>query len=406
MKFSYQLAKKFISSKQGSKFFSLISVITIGGITLGVAVLIMSFSILNGFDDTVSKNIINFNAHINISGYSGHNLPNHKFVEHEIKSKLASLYSNFSAYISEKVIISKRDISEGIILNGVKDSFFKSSSQRIPVEGNFNLNKNPEGIILGKKLAELFNVKVGDNVVIFALENNQPPSLTNLPLVEQFEVIGIYESGMAEYDDIYAFINFNKAKKIFNIKDEVSGYNINLYDISKIENIKSVLNDFLRYPFYVRGYREINKHIFTWLELQKKPIPIILGLIIIVAVFNIIGAVLMLIIQKTGAIGILKTLGANRKQIMQLFIFQGIALAIIGIILGNLLAITLSFLQNTFNIIELPKDIYYLSSVPITIDFNVYILVSLTAFILALIISIIPSYIASKIQPINAIKFN
>ena len=148
----------------------------------------------------------------------------------------------------------------------------------------------------------------------------------------------------------------------------------------------------------------INKHIFTWLELQQKPIPIVLGLIIIVAIFNIVGALLMLIIQKTEAIGVLKSMGANRKQIIQIFVFQGLFLAGVGIILGNFLAFILSWIQNTYKIISLPSQIYYLSSVPIFIDVKVYILISLLGIILAFLASLIPSFIASRIQPIKAIK--
>ena len=146
--------------------------------------------------------------------------------------------------------------------------------------------------------------------------------------------------------------------------------------------------------------------IFTWLELQQKPIPIVLGLIIIVAIFNIVGAVLMLIIQKTGAIGILRSMGASGKQIIQIFIFQGITLAIVGILIGNLLALLLSWLQNEFKIIELPEQIYYLSNVPISINIETYFIVSILGLILSLFASLIPSYIASRIRPITAIKFN
>jgi lipoprotein-releasing system permease protein len=132
----------------------------------------------------------------------------------------------------------------------------------------------------------------------------------------------------------------------------------------------------------------------------------VLGLIIIVAIFNIVGAVLMLIIQKTNAIGILRSMGANRKQIMQIFIFQGLALSLTGIFIGNTLAFLLSWLQNQYKIISLPEQIYYLSSVPISINFEVYILISLLGIILAFVVSLIPSYIASRIEPITAIKFN
>jgi lipoprotein-releasing system permease protein len=406
MNFSFQIANRYIRSKKGAKFLSLISVITIAGISLGIAVLIMAISILSGFDKTVSENIIKFNAHINISGFSSKNLPNYDSNYKIIENALRGKYSSISPYISQKVLITKTDFTDGILLTGIDSGYAEQSLKKILVEGNLNLNSNEFNVIIGKKLAVNLKVMVGDFINVISMRNDEIPSLSNFPTIEQFKITGIYESGMAEYDDIYAYINFETAKSIFEIKNEVSGFNINVKNISEIDSLKDKLQSILPYPYYTRGYREINKHIFTWLELQQKPIPIVLGLIIIVAIFNIVGALLMLIIQKTEAIGVLKSMGANRKQIIQIFVFQGLFLAGVGIILGNFLAFILSWIQNTYKIISLPSQIYYLSSVPIFIDVKVYILISLLGIILAFLASLIPSFIASRIQPIKAIKFN
>lgn len=406
MKFSFAIAKRYIKTNKGSKFLSLISVITIGGIAIGVTVLIMALSILNGFEKNIADNIIKFNAHINISGFSNRNLLDYDLVEKKLKSNLEGIYSDFSAYISNKVILSKNNIAEGIILTGIDSNFFKISLSRVIKNGKPEFTSNKLGIIVGQKLADKFNVTIGDKLTAFALNNDQPPSLSNLPVVEQFTVSAIYESGMAEYDDIYAYIDFNAANDFFEFDNEVTGYNINLKNVTKIDSIKRELSQILSYPYYVKSYRDINKHIFTWLELQQKPIPIVLGLIIIVAILNIVGAVLMLIVQKTSAIGILRSIGANSKQIILIFVFQALALALIGIFIGNFLAITLSWLQNTYKIISLPEQIYYLSSVPVMVNMQIYFIVSVLAFTLSLLASLIPSIIASKIQPITAIKFN
>lgn len=406
MKFPFLIANRYISSSKGAKFISLISAITIGGIALGVAVLIIAISILQGFEKSIAENIVKFNAHINISGYSSKNLQDHHLIERKLKFHLEDKYSNFSSYITKKVILSKKDISDGILLNGIDSNYAEISLKSIVKKGNIQLAENSNNIIIGQKLADKFSVNIGDKITAFALNNDEPPSLNNLPIVDQFIVSAIYESGMAEYDDIHAYINFETANNFFEFDDEVTGYNINLYDISKIDSVKKELDDILSYPFYVRTYREINRHIFTWLELQQKPVPIVLGLIIIVAVFNIVGALLMLIIQKTSAIGILKTMGATRKQIIQIFVLQGLSLAILGILIGNILAFLLSWLQNTYGIISLPEHIYYLSRVPISIKFEIYAAISVIGILLSFISALIPSYIASKIQPITAIKFN
>jgi lipoprotein-releasing system permease protein len=327
-------------------------------------------------------------------------------IENELRNSLESKYSQISSYISKKVILSSKELAEGIILNGIDPSYAEMSLNRIIIEGTNDLQKNKTGIIIGKKLADKFNIKIGDQITIFSLNNDSPPSISNLPLVEQFKLLAIYESGMAEYDDIHAYINFTTSEDFFELDNEVTGYNINLENPEEIDSVKLVLSDMLSYPYYVRSYRDINKHIFTWLELQQKPVPIVLGLIIIVAVFNIVGAVLMLIVQKTSAIGVLRSMGVNSKQILQIFLLQGVSLALIGIAIGNFLAFSLSYIQNEFKVIKLPEEIYYLSSVPININLEIYIMISIIGLLISFLTSLIPSYIASRIQPLTAIKFN
>jgi lipoprotein-releasing system permease protein len=333
-------------------------------------------------------------------------LPDQYLVKRKLAHELKNQYSSISSYISKKVILSHKRNAEGIILQGIEPEYAELSLKRITTKGSYELSKDKFGILIGGKLAEKMSVKLGDKLTVFALNNDEPPSLSNMPMVEQFTITGIFESGMAEYDDIYAYINFTIAETFFELNDEVSGYNINLFDVTKIDSTKEKLSTLLPYPFYTRSYKDINKHIFTWLELQKQPIPIILGLIIVVAIFNIVGALLMLIIQKTEAIGVLKSMGASKFQIVQIFVFQGIYLSIIGIVLGNIFAFTLSWMQNTYKIISLPEQIYFLSSVPISMNIDTYVLVSGLALLLCFLAALIPSYIASRIEPITAIKFN
>jgi len=406
MNFPLFITNRYIKSKGGAKLLSLISVITIAGIVVGVSVLIIAISILAGFEKNISENIIKFNSHINISGFSQKSLHDHYLVKRKISHELENKYSSISSYISKKVILSYKKNAEGIILEGIEPKYAELSLKRIITDGKYELSKDNFGIVIGQKLADKFSAKLGDKLTVFALNNDEPPSISNMPMVEQFTITGIFESGMAEYDDIYAYINFSIAENFFELNDEVTGYNINLFDITKIDSTKEKLSSLLSYPFYTRSYKDINKHIFTWLELQKQPIPIILALIIIVAIFNIVGALLMLIIQKTEAIGVLKSMGASKFQIVQIFVFQGLYLSVIGIVAGNIFAFTFSWLQNTFKIISLPEQIYFLSSVPISINIETYILVSGLALILCFLAALIPSYIAARIQPITAIKFN
>ena len=187
-------------------------------------------------------------------------------------------------------------------------------------------------MILGKRLAEKLFVKPGDIVTVFSIKKDQMPSIENPPSIEQFKVAAIYESGMSEYDDMNAFINISSAQKIFGMDDLVSGYNIKVKDLKTVRNLSDELQDYLGYPFYSRTIFQVHQNIFTWLDLQKEPIPIVLGLIVFVAVFNIIGTLLMIVLERTNTIGILKSLGANRKLILKVFLIHALYITIIGII--------------------------------------------------------------------------
>ncbi|NNG26111.1 MAG: ABC transporter permease, partial [Ignavibacteriaceae bacterium] len=227
----------------------------------------------------------------------------------------------------------------------------------------------------------------------------------DLPNIDRFLVAGIFESGMKKYDDSYAYISLKAAQELFSIGDNITGYDIKLGNISKIDSLTRFLGRTLRYPHAVRSIYQVHRNIFTWIELQKKPIPIVLALIILVAVFNIIGTLLMIVLEKTNAVGILKSVGAKRRQIVIIFLFQGIVLGIAGILLGNTLAIVLMEIQFKFNVITLPSSVYFMSTVPLLLSVDTFILVSVITFLLCITASVIPSLIASRIRPLASLRF-
>lgn len=407
MPFLTFLLSRYIKSRKDSKFISTISFITVSGITLGVAVVIIALTILDGFNQIVTEKIINLNSHIKITAFGNRDLPNPDLIIPRIKKEFGSEIINIEPFVSKLSIIKNRNYTEGITITGLSGANLKSTLNKYLLEGTFNDTSNyrPQ-IYIGKRLAEKLFVNNGDRVTVFSLHQNKIPSIDNPPSIEQFFVGGIYESGMSEYDDLNAYINIEEAKKIFGMEDEISGYNIKVADISKIDSVSDKLQEFLGYPYYVRTIFRVHQNIFTWLELQKEPIPIILGLIIFVAVFNIVGTLLMIILERTSTIGILRSLGMKRKKISLLFVLHGFYLTILGTVFGNLLAYLLSIIQEKLNIISLPSTVYFVSSVPVSIELKNYILVTSITIIISLLASLIPSIVASKIKPISAIRFD
>ncbi|MCF6268360.1 MAG: ABC transporter permease [Melioribacteraceae bacterium] len=407
MSFPLFIVNKYIRSQKFSFLFSFVSLITIGGIAVGVTVVTIALSILDGFDSVISEKIINFNSHIVISSYGDRDLEENSEIESLITTNLDGRLLSYSKFIAKNSIIKSKKNSEGVLLYGIDTEKTNLDIKKMILSGEyFDSNSNKREIILGKKLAEKLKLTVGDRVTLFTLQNNKLPSYTNPPMISQFSVTGIFESGMPEYDDLKAYIPLSLAKSILKMEKKISGYNIRLKDISEIDLLVESLQESLRYPYYVRSIFQQHQNIFTWIELQKKPIPIVLGLIVLVAVFNIIGTILMNILERTSQIGILKSMGANRKQILKIFLIQGVYLGTIGIILGVVFSLLLSQLQLSFNIIELQESVYFLNSAPIDINFLNYFVVSVTAFVLTILSSIIPSIVASRIDPISAIRFN
>jgi len=406
MSFPLFISKKFTLSKKDSRFITLISSISVIGISLGVATLIIALSILEGFEKTIQKKIIEFDSHIQINSYRTL-LPNYKRILPNILDLLSPYAEEVNPNASNLAIISSKFVQEGVNIKGIfpENKSLKIKENIVSGVYNFTSGKNP-AIIIGKKLADKLFVKVGDEVTIFALNKNQIPSPDNLPNIQKFVIKGIFESGMAEYDDLNAYTDLKIAQLLFNFGDNITGYDIKLNDVSKIDSLTSLLSRKLRYPHSVRSIFQKHRNIFTWIELQKKPIPIVLGLIILVAAFNIIGSLLMIVLEKINAIGTLKSLGAMNRQISRVFIYQGIFLAVIGILLGNILAYILMTMQLNYNIISLPSSVYFMSTVPIVLTVKIFAGVSLITLLLCLTASFIPSIIASRIRPINSLRFS
>ena len=408
MPFSFFLTNKFLKSKRDSRFLSLITLISIAGISIGVAVVIISIGVLQGFENSIRDRIVELNSHIKITAFGGINLYGYEKTSEQINKKLKNDLIEISPFAAKMAVVRADNISEGFMLNGILADDGNVNIKEFIVDGSFDFTSDNglEKIIVGKKLTERLSTGLGDTLTIFTLRKDKLPSLANPPGIEQFTIGGIYESGMAEYDDLNGYIDLKTAQNLFSMEDAISGMNIKINDVSKIDSLTAELQDFLRYPHYVRSIFDVHRNIFTWLDLQKEPIPIVLGLIILVAVFNIIGTLLMIVLERTNTIGVLKSLGATRNQILKIFILQGGFLGLIGILFGNILAFLLSFMQNKFELITVPGDIYFMSQVELSMNIENYIIISLITFFLCIIAAVIPSYIASRINPITAIKFS
>lgn len=386
----------------------MISLITILGIAIGVCTLILTLSVLGGFEKAISDKIVQFNSHLHINSFSNKSLPDYKVVRPAILNHLKPFAVGVSPFAADLAIIKSKKYNDGLYVKGISPEYDVSNLTKYIIKGRYDLEYKTEHppILIGIKLAEELRVNINEKVTLFTLKNHSVPSIENPPGIKDFYITGIFESGMSEYDDKFAYINLKSSQEIFGMGSGVNGYEIKLNSLAKIDSLAKNLSDYLGYPYYVRTIYEVYQNIFTWIDLQKRLIPIALILIVVVAVFNIVGTILMFVLERSNAIGILKSLGTRRKTILRIFLIQGFYLSTIGILLGNILAFVLSKLQVEFNIITIPETVYFMSQAPVLIDWTYYVIVSAGTLLISTITALIPGYIASRITPIAALRFD
>jgi len=405
LNYKFFIAKRYLFSNKGSKFISFITYISIAGVTLGVAALIITTSILSGFEKEIRDKVAGLVSHIQITSFVPEGLSDHEQAIETMKNSINGI-TGISPIIQKEAVIRYKTNVEGIILKGIIPETDLSTTRSKVIGGKFDLNPIDSvfsRLLIGDKLAKKLNIEVGNKLIVFGL--NGIPSPLNQPKIKQFIVSGIYETGLRDFDDIIIYTDLSTAQKLFNLGNNINGIEITLDNIDNVEAVVTKIKRDIGYPYFPKSLYKLFKPLFTWVELQKAPTPIILGLIIIVATFNIVGTLLMLVLEKTQSIGILKSLGAAKSEIMRIFLIDGLLIGIIGILLGNILGLGLCYLEMKYKFFSLP-DIYYMKSVPILIQSEYIMLISFITIMLTFIATLIPSYLASRLDPVKSLRFS
>ncbi|MBK9227857.1 MAG: ABC transporter permease [Ignavibacteria bacterium] len=405
MNYSLFIASRYLFSRNSSGFIHFITLISVLGVTLGVAALIIATSIMNGFEKEIKEKVSGLVAHIQVSSFKSEGLPDYQEAIAIIKDSVNGI-TGISPIVQKEAVLRTKAGVEGLILKGIVPETDVSSAQSKILKGEFNLNpvdSTFSRLVVGNKLADKMKIDIGSKVIVFGLTGI--PSPANTPKIKQFIVSGIYESGLREYDDMIVYTDLLTAQNTFALGESVTGIEIKLNNIDSADIASNIIKRVAGYPYYPRSLFRLYKPLFTWVELQKAPTPIILGLIIIVATFNIVGTLLMLVLEKTQSIGILKSLGSSRGGIMKVFLANGIIIGVIGIIFGNILGLGICIAEQKFRFFSLP-DIYYMKNVPILIEPMQIMFISSLALILTFLATIIPAYLASRLDPVRSLRFS
>ncbi len=372
---------------------------------LGVASLIITLTILDGFEKTIKENVVSFTAHMQLFAFQNQLLSDYDRTMQRVMEKFSEV-REISPYVSREGMIRSQADIDGVFIKGVDPANDISAAKSRIVEGTHDLAERDSGlqtIILGRQLANKIGAKIGERVLLFGIGG------TSLRLSEtrimQFQVSGIYETGMADYDGSYVYVNIRNAQRLFQIGKTISGFDILVTDVNQVEQLSSQIPDELGYPYYARTMYHLYRNLFTWIELQKKPIPIILGLIIIVATVNIFGTLLMMVMEKSRQIGTLRALGMKGRDLVRVFRTQGVLIGILGTVLGNVSAFGICWLELRYRFIPLPPGIYFMTHVPMELSLFNFGIVSAAALMMCYLASVLPARFASKLDPIEMLRF-
>ncbi len=408
MEFILTILKRFLQVQRQSSILYRISFISIIGIAVGVIILEIALSVLNGFEKEIENKVVGFNLHIIAEGMEGKQVEFNQTELKKIQGIIGDDLSGISPFTGQLALIKVKKFKEGVFLKGILPEHDYSTLRQSIVEGNYDLSGegNFQPIIIGRKLSRKINAKLGDTLTAFSLQSFVIPIDVDRLRIKKFVVKGIYESGMSEYDDLNAFIHLNSAQQLFGFGDKISGYEIKIKNPSNADFYTAKLNYSLGYPYEVRSIFQMYRNIFNWIELQKKPIPIVLALITIVAIFNVISTLLIFVMDKTNSIGILKAMGSTSKQIKLIFVLNGLIIGLIGTITGNMIALILLLIQQRFNVVKIPEGVYFLDKVPIAIDLTDFLVVSILSLTISILFSFLPARFAARLEIVKSMRFS
>ena len=426
---SYELfvSIRHLSAKKSQKFISLNTWISIAGVGLGVMALIVVIAVMSGFSKDLRDKILGTNSHVVVSNMNRGMVENYDGILKKVRSVKGVIAA--APFIMNQVMLINGDRVSGIVVRGIDPekeetvsdlgkNMVSGTVSDLKTKSSFSgeikgrEKKNRAGIILGKELSRRLGVGVGDIVSMVSPVSRVTP-VGLIPRMKLFKVVGVFESGMYEYDANLSFILLKSAQKFFSMKNGVSGIEVRVADIEQAGNIASVIQKELGFPYLVRDWMRMNRNLFSALKLEKIVMFIILILIIFVAAFNIVSTLFMLVMEKAKEIAILKSMGASCSSIMKIYSYQGLVIGLVGTFLGcatgfvivpNLNEIV-SSIESIFGIVAFPSDVYYLDRLPSKIQYMDSFLIIIFSVVICLVASLYPAWRASKLDLVDGLRY-
>ncbi|MFO8049569.1 MAG: lipoprotein-releasing ABC transporter permease subunit [Desulfosudaceae bacterium] len=412
MSYEFLIGRRHLMMPRRNAFVSLITILSVVGVIIGVTALIIVIAVMSGFESNIKDRILGVESHVVVSRHGG-GIHDYQQIADNIATDEAVLTA--LPYIMTQVMIRSSHAVSGGILKGVKPDLAEKNmpvfekmediESRLRARTTKGVGERQQpGIVLGKELAAQLGVAEGD-MVYLVLSMGALSPVGHMPAVKRFEVTGVFEAGMHQYDSAFAFVNLAEAQRILKMDDAVSGIELRVTDIYRADRIADRIVARLGYPFYARDWMSMNRNLFSALKLEKTVMFIILTLIILVAAFNIASSLIMIVMNKRKEIGILKAMGATRKSIKKIFVIEGMVIGGIGTSLGVVLGLILCLLLERYEFIKLSSDVYYITTLPVQLEWLDVSLIALAALGICYLATLYPAGQASKINPVEAIRY-
>lgn len=400
------IAGKYLRAKRKEGFISLITFLAVAGVALGVMALVVVIAVMSGAETEFRKRILGLEPHILIMNYSG-NFENYD-------TMVTSLGNNphiqsISPILFGQAMIRTNQSFSGVMVRGITPASGSSLIKGFSPDQLEKALATPTetgalpGIILGKELANSVGVIQGDNVILMSSKSFISP-MGQIPSMKRFRVQGTFNSGMSEYDSMLAYVHLDQAQQLVSAKEKISAIGIWVDEVFNVKQIQEKYLNFIEYPFYTRDWMDINHSLFSALKLEKTAMFIILTLIILVAAFNIASALIMMVMEKTKDIAVLKAMGATHRMIQRIFMLKGMIIGVLGTGIGTLSGVVVCYFLKKYNFIQLPEA-YPFSTLPVQLEYLDVGMISLCALLICFVSTLYPAYKASKMDPVEAIRY-
>lgn len=417
MKYELFIGSRYLRARRKQTMISIVTAISIAGVALGVAALIIVLSVMTGLGNDLREKILGTNAHVVVvaNDYDDH-IQDYREIQDKVLLTDGVIASD--VFIYSKGMIQHGHRADGAVIKGMdmrsggpvelQETIIRGSLQRLidrPAPPGPDETPLPrDGVILGIELARYLGASVGENITLISSEMTLTPTGV-MPRARAYRVAGLFQTGMYEYDRTMVYMTLDASRKLMGIKDGVNGFEIRVQDIFKSADVVASLRQELGLRFWIRDWRDMNRTFFAALKLEKFAMFIILTLIIFVAAFNIVSSLTMMVMEKNKDIGILKAMGATNEGIRRIFMTQGIVIGVIGTFLGCAIGTVLSYLADTYKWIRLEGEVYYVSYLPFEVHIQDVLLICTASILICTLATIYPARQASRLDPVEAIRY-